>query len=181
MLWRVAKKRPGSPATVSPLHPVGDRAATSFSVTQTCQPGAQRSATLHPAPAAFTPSSPAARLQAGVTVSLVARLGQAGARTGFSGLMPGMLQAPLHPAMFGNCARLVNPSRYHQAQPIADTSDVATLTSSSGAEVLSGSSAAPQAANRRPALTPMTVRPQTRQIARMTSSSPPPRLSTQKR
>ena len=115
LLCRVRKSR--LPPGTAPLQPVGELAATSFALMQTCQPGAQRSATLQPAPVGFVESSPAPRLHAGSRVSATVRPGHAGAAPGAKIEMPGMVQPPLHPAMFGYALESTNPSRWPSAQP----------------------------------------------------------------
>jgi hypothetical protein len=49
----------GVPDGMAPLHPLGALLFTSLSPRQTCQPGEHMSATLHPVPLGFEPSSPA--------------------------------------------------------------------------------------------------------------------------
>src|SRR5262249_3907886 len=117
LVCRVAKNTGGSSKPAAPSQPVADDCATSPALVQTCQPTAHRSATSHPVPSGFALSSPALRLQAGCVVSATASPGHAGAVPGASVWMPGMVQAPLQPAMFGCAATSVKPSRCPSAHP----------------------------------------------------------------
>jgi hypothetical protein len=81
----VAKNNPG--ALAEPTHPVADRAATSSGLVHTCDPTAQRSATLHPVPAGFALELPDARPHAGTSDA--------------AGRTPGTVQPPEQPAMLG--------------------------------------------------------------------------------
>jgi hypothetical protein len=58
LLCPVAKKSPGLAA--APTQPVGELVATSAALEHTWNPGAQRSAALHPAPSGLLPEFPAA-------------------------------------------------------------------------------------------------------------------------
>lgn len=85
----------------APSHPVEECAITSAELSHTCQPAAQRSATLHPEPFGLLLSLPAWRPQAGSIVSKVVMEGQSGAAPGLNPRTPGMLQPPAHPAISG--------------------------------------------------------------------------------
>jgi hypothetical protein len=94
-------KKTDVPAGAAPSHPVEERAITSAELSHTCQPSAQRSATLHPVPLGLLLSLPAWRPQAGSVVSKVATVGQSGAAPGLNPRTPGILQPPAHPAISG--------------------------------------------------------------------------------
>jgi hypothetical protein len=105
-LCRVAKNSPG--ASAAPEHPVGECTATSDGLAQTWNPTAQRSATLHPAPAGLLPLLPAPRLHLGVNVAMT----------------PGTEKPPEQPAMCGYFASSVKPSRVPSLHPVALVSPV---------------------------------------------------------